>query len=87
MAILAECPTCHKKHAVKNRLCSCGADTFVPEQLRNKVASQRITMSHRTIKSLPFYPMPHLTLTSPLLPPQIRLRFLLQSNPFLAIVL
>lgn len=26
MAILAECPFCHKKQAVKNRLCDCGAD-------------------------------------------------------------
>lgn len=26
MAILAECPFCHKKQATKNRLCSCGAD-------------------------------------------------------------
>ena len=26
MAILAECPFCHKKQATKNKLCSCGAD-------------------------------------------------------------
>ena len=26
MAILAECPFCHKKQSTKNRLCSCGAD-------------------------------------------------------------
>ena len=26
MAILAECPQCHKKQAVKNRICSCGAN-------------------------------------------------------------
>ncbi len=26
MAILAECPVCHKKQAVKNRICVCGAD-------------------------------------------------------------
>lgn len=26
MAILAECPMCHKKQSVKNRLCDCGAD-------------------------------------------------------------
>ncbi|MFI5329613.1 MAG: tyrosine-type recombinase/integrase [Desulfobaccales bacterium] len=26
MAILAECPLCHKKQAVKNRLCACGED-------------------------------------------------------------
>ena len=26
MAILAECPFCHKKQSVKNKLCKCGAD-------------------------------------------------------------
>ena len=26
MAILVECPACHKKQAVKNRLCDCGED-------------------------------------------------------------
>ena len=26
MAILAECPFCHKKQATKNKLCNCGAD-------------------------------------------------------------
>ena len=26
MAILAECPLCHKKQATKNKLCDCGAD-------------------------------------------------------------
>ena len=26
MAILAECPFCHKKQSTKNRLCSCGSD-------------------------------------------------------------
>jgi len=26
MAILAECPICHRKQSVKNRLCSCGED-------------------------------------------------------------
>jgi len=26
MAILSECPLCHKKQATKNKLCSCGAD-------------------------------------------------------------
>jgi integrase len=26
MAILTECPICHKKQAVKNRVCKCGAD-------------------------------------------------------------
>ena len=24
MAILAECPWCHKKQSIKNRICSCG---------------------------------------------------------------
>ena len=36
MAILAECPICHKKHAVKNRLCSCGED-LVKAKRSNKV--------------------------------------------------
>jgi integrase len=38
MAILAECPRCHKKQAVKNRLCNgnCGAD-LVKEKQRQKV--------------------------------------------------
>jgi integrase len=36
MAILAECPQCHKKQAVKNRLCDCGAD-LVKEKQRRKV--------------------------------------------------
>ncbi len=26
MSILAECPTCKKKQAVRNRLCKCGED-------------------------------------------------------------
>ena len=26
MAILAECPLCHRKQSVKNKLCKCGAD-------------------------------------------------------------
>ncbi len=26
MAVLAECPMCHKKQAVKNKVCRCGAD-------------------------------------------------------------
>ena len=26
MAILAECPICHRKQAAKNKLCSCGED-------------------------------------------------------------
>lgn len=26
MSVLSECPYCHKKQAVKNKLCQCGAD-------------------------------------------------------------
>jgi hypothetical protein len=26
MAILAECPVCHKKHSVKSKACPCGAN-------------------------------------------------------------
>ena len=26
MAILAECPACHKKQKAKNKLCKCGED-------------------------------------------------------------
>lgn len=26
MAILAECPLCHKKQSVRNRKCACGSD-------------------------------------------------------------
>src|SRR5208337_1347237 len=36
MAILAECPRCHKKQAVKNRNCDCGAD-LVKEKRQQKV--------------------------------------------------
>ncbi len=36
MAILSECPRCHKKQAVKNRLCDCGAD-LVKEKQRRRV--------------------------------------------------
>jgi integrase len=36
MAILAECPVCHKKQAVKNRNCVCGAD-LVKEKRSKKV--------------------------------------------------
>jgi len=36
MAILAECPRCHRKQAVKNRLCRCGAD-LVREKKSGKV--------------------------------------------------
>jgi integrase len=36
MAILAECPRCHKKQAVKKRKCECGAD-LVKEKRNQKV--------------------------------------------------
>ncbi len=36
MAILAECPRCHRKQAVKNRNCDCGAD-LVKEKRNQKV--------------------------------------------------
>jgi integrase len=36
MAILAECPRCHKKQTVKNRVCDCGAD-MVKEKRSKKV--------------------------------------------------
>jgi integrase len=34
MAILAECPRCHRKQAVKNRLCDCGADLVKEKRLK-----------------------------------------------------
>ena len=34
MAILAECPVCHKKQAVKNRICVCGADLVKAKRSR-----------------------------------------------------
>ncbi|MCX5888205.1 MAG: site-specific integrase [Deltaproteobacteria bacterium] len=34
MAILAECPKCHKKQAVKNRNCDCGADLVKEKRLK-----------------------------------------------------
>ncbi len=34
MAILAECPRCHKKQAVKNRNCDCGADLVREKRLQ-----------------------------------------------------
>jgi len=34
MAILAECPRCHKKQAVKNRNCECGADLVKEKRLQ-----------------------------------------------------
>ncbi len=36
MAILAECPRCHKKQTVKSRICDCGAD-LVKEKRQQKV--------------------------------------------------
>ena len=34
MAILAECPRCHKKQTVKNRICDCGADLVKEKRLK-----------------------------------------------------
>ena len=34
MAILAECPRCHKKQATKNRNCVCGADLVKEKRLK-----------------------------------------------------
>jgi integrase len=34
MAILAECPVCHKKQAVRNRNCDCGADLAKEKRLQ-----------------------------------------------------
>jgi len=34
MAVLAECPRCHRKQAVKNRLCACGADLVKEKRLK-----------------------------------------------------
>ena len=34
MAVLAECPACHKKQAVKNRLCECGEDLVKAKKLK-----------------------------------------------------
>jgi integrase len=34
MAILAECPRCHKKQSVKNRKCDCGADLVKEKRLK-----------------------------------------------------
>lgn len=36
MSILAECPRCHRKQALKNRVCSCGADLW-KEKRQKKV--------------------------------------------------
>ena len=37
MAILAECPFCHKKQAVKNKRCDCGADLEKLKRAKEKV--------------------------------------------------
>ena len=37
MAILAECPTCHKKQAVRNRVCICGEDLVKAKKRKTKV--------------------------------------------------
>lgn len=34
MAILAECPRCHRKQAVKNRDCDCGVDLVKEKRLK-----------------------------------------------------
>jgi len=37
MAILAECPTCHRKQAVKNRICACGEDLIKAKKRKDRV--------------------------------------------------
>lgn len=37
MAILAECPQCHKKQSIRNRLCGCGADLVKLKGQKEKV--------------------------------------------------
>ena len=37
MSMLAECPTCHKKQAVKNRVCICGEDLVKAKRRKEKV--------------------------------------------------
>jgi integrase len=37
MAILAECPICHRKQSVKNRLCLCGNDLVKAKRSKEKV--------------------------------------------------
>jgi len=37
MAVLAECPVCHKKQAVKNKRCTCGADLDKLKKAKKKV--------------------------------------------------
>ena len=37
LAVLAECPTCHKKQAVRNKRCLCGADLDKLKRAKEKV--------------------------------------------------
>ena len=37
MAILAECPLCHRKQSVKNKLCKCGANLDSLKRQKEKV--------------------------------------------------
>ena len=37
MAILAECPMCHRKQSVRNKVCGCGADLDRLKKQREKV--------------------------------------------------
>jgi hypothetical protein len=37
MAVLAECPFCHKKQSIRNRLCSCGANLDKLKRQKEKV--------------------------------------------------
>ncbi len=34
MAILAECPWCHKKQSIRNRMCSCGKDLMAAKRAK-----------------------------------------------------
>lgn len=37
MSVLAECPLCHKKQSVKNKVCKCGADMDKSKRQKKKV--------------------------------------------------
>jgi hypothetical protein len=37
MAILAECPICHRKQAIRNKVCSCGQDLAKAKKAKEKV--------------------------------------------------
>jgi hypothetical protein len=37
MAILAECPICHRKQGTKNKLCACGEDLDKGKRQKNKI--------------------------------------------------